>query len=203
MGLKLNGATSGSIELDVPAAIGSDIEFTLPGADGSAGQVLATNGAGALSFVNAIAEVDQWYLNANQTSNGTVTAWSRNSFTGAAAQIGTGMSHSSGIFTFPSTGKWFVFFTGNFSIGANDSCSLILEVTTNNSTYTAVAYATDGNGGTNTRNAGSSNFYFLDVTDISLVKLRFDADSLGASSTLSGNASNVRTSATFIRLGDT
>ena len=36
MGLKLNGATSGSVELDVPAAIGSDINFTLPGADGSA-----------------------------------------------------------------------------------------------------------------------------------------------------------------------
>ena len=50
MGLKLNGATSGSVELDVPAAIGSDINFTLPGADGSADQVLVTNGSGTLDW---------------------------------------------------------------------------------------------------------------------------------------------------------
>jgi hypothetical protein len=35
MGLKLNGATSGSIELDVPAAIGSDLNITIPGAAGT------------------------------------------------------------------------------------------------------------------------------------------------------------------------
>lgn len=201
MTLRLNSTGGGYVEADAPNIAGN-YSLTLPTADGSAGQVLATNGAGALSFVNAITEVDQWYVNANQTSDGIVTNWSRNSFTGAT-QIGTGMSHASGVFTFPSTGKWFVFFTANFSIQGNDSCSLILQVTTDNSTYTAVSYATDGNGGTNTRNAGSSNCYFLDVTDISLVKLRFDADSLGTNSSLSGNPSSVRTSATFVRLGDT
>jgi hypothetical protein len=35
MGLKLNGATSGSVELDVPAAIGSDLNITIPGAAGT------------------------------------------------------------------------------------------------------------------------------------------------------------------------
>ncbi len=35
MSLKLNGATSGSIELDVPAAIGSDLNITIPGAAGT------------------------------------------------------------------------------------------------------------------------------------------------------------------------
>jgi hypothetical protein len=53
MSIKLNGATSGSVELDVPAAIGSDIGFTLPGADGSAGQFLQTNGSGVLSLQTA------------------------------------------------------------------------------------------------------------------------------------------------------
>jgi hypothetical protein len=202
MGLKLNGATSGSVELDVPAAIGSDIEFTLPGADGSAGQVLSTNGAGALSFVNAIAEVDLWYLNANQTSNGTVTNWSRNSFTGAA-QIGTGMSHASGVFTFPSTGKWLILANANMSIQGDDSVNFVIEVTTDDSTYNNVVFITDGNGGTNTRNAGSAGNYFLDVTNTSLVKVRFEAASLGANSTLVGNSANIRTHVIFIRLGDT
>ena len=35
MSLKLNGAESGSIELDVPAAIGSDLNITIPGAAGT------------------------------------------------------------------------------------------------------------------------------------------------------------------------
>lgn len=52
MPIKLNGATSGSIELDVPASIGSDINFTLPGSDGTSGQVLTTNGSGTFSFAN-------------------------------------------------------------------------------------------------------------------------------------------------------
>lgn len=202
MSIKLPGATNGSVEIDVPAAIGSDIGFTLPGADGSAGQVLSTNGAGALSFVNAIAEVDQWYLNATQTTNGTVTNWSRINFK-AATQIGTGMSHASGVFTFPSTGKWLVLATANMAIEGNDSVNFVIQVTTDNSTYDNVVFITDGNGGTTARNAGSAGNYFLDVTNTSLVKVRFDIASLGANSSLAGDSTNVRTHVTFIRLGDT
>jgi len=53
MPIKLNGATSGSVELDVPAAVGSDISFTLPSADGNTGQFLQTNGSGSLSLQTA------------------------------------------------------------------------------------------------------------------------------------------------------
>ena len=35
MPIKLNGATSGSVELDVPAAVGSDLQLTLPTAAGT------------------------------------------------------------------------------------------------------------------------------------------------------------------------
>ncbi len=55
MPIKLNGATSGSVELDVPAAVsGGDITFTLPNGVGSAEQVLKNSGsAGALEFGSA------------------------------------------------------------------------------------------------------------------------------------------------------
>ena len=43
MSLKLNGATSGSIELDVPAAIGSDLNVTLPA---TAGEIVVANTSG-------------------------------------------------------------------------------------------------------------------------------------------------------------
>jgi hypothetical protein len=53
MTIKLNGAISGSVALDAPNATtsGADITFKLPVADGTAGQVLTTDGSGNLSWV--------------------------------------------------------------------------------------------------------------------------------------------------------
>src|SRR5210317_2137149 len=53
MALRLNGSSSGYVELDVPAAAGSHT-LTLPDGGGSSGQVLSTDGAGALSFVDRL-----------------------------------------------------------------------------------------------------------------------------------------------------
>ena len=55
MSIKLKGSTDGSVTLQAPAdtsPTGTDKTFTLPTADGTSGQVLSTNGSGALSFVN-------------------------------------------------------------------------------------------------------------------------------------------------------
>ena len=49
MALRLNGQTSGYVELDVPAAAGSHT-LTLPDSGGSSGQYLQTNGSGTLSW---------------------------------------------------------------------------------------------------------------------------------------------------------
>ena len=202
MGLKLNGATSGSVELDVPAAVGSDINFTLPGADGTSGQVLTTNGSGALSFVNAISEVDLWYLTADKTSDGDLTSLSRNNLEGNA-QIGTGMSVSNGVFTFPNTGKWLVICKGHFVANNSDSCTISVNVTLNNSSYDKVVDVTDGNNGTGARTGDGTGFYFLDVTDTSQVKVKFTAGSLSSGSQVNGNTAFIETQFLFIRLGDT
>lgn len=50
--ITLNGSTSGSLKLVVPAAAGS-ATYTLPSADGSYGQALVTNGSGTLSWSTA------------------------------------------------------------------------------------------------------------------------------------------------------
>jgi hypothetical protein len=51
MSIKLNGATSGSVELDVPAAIGSDLSVTIPATAGEL-TVKATDGSVDLGDVN-------------------------------------------------------------------------------------------------------------------------------------------------------
>ena len=201
MTLRLNGSSSGYTEIDAPAAAGSNT-LTLPTGNGSAGQVLSTNGSGVLSFVNAITEVDQWYLTADLTSDGDLTNLARNNHEGAT-RIGTGMSVSSGVFTFPSTGKWLVIAKAQFLCNDADNVSLQTHVTLDNSSYNTVTCASDANNGTGARAGGSSSFYFLDVTDTSLVKVKFVGSSIGSGSQISGNTIQVESGFVFIRLGDT
>ena len=51
MTLRLNGSTSGYTEIDAPAVAGNN-NLKLPGGNGSDGNILGTDGAGNLSWVN-------------------------------------------------------------------------------------------------------------------------------------------------------
>ena len=79
MSIKLKGSTDGSVTLQAPAdtsPTGTDKTFTLPPQDGSSGQVLQTNGSGALSFTdNLIAPGHNLLVNGAMTvaQRGTVT----------------------------------------------------------------------------------------------------------------------------------
>ena len=48
---------SNRVRLIAPATMGSDLDLTLPSTDGSASQVLATDGSGNLSFIDAVASL--------------------------------------------------------------------------------------------------------------------------------------------------
>lgn len=84
MTLKLNGTTSGSVSIDAPAT-GSNISFTLPGSVGSSGQLLSTNGAGVLSFVNG-GKILQVVRDTDTTSR-TTTSTSATDVTGVSVTI--------------------------------------------------------------------------------------------------------------------
>ena len=78
MALRLNGATSGYVEIDEPATAGSNT-LTLPDGNGSSGQYLQTDGAGALSWqtVGAISVARITDSKAQGTDGGAFTngAW--------------------------------------------------------------------------------------------------------------------------------
>src|SRR6056300_484698 len=82
MSLKLNGATSGYVELDVPAAAGSHT-LTLPDGGGSSGQYLQTNGSGGLSWAT-VSATGQINSETAQTISGSPAVVS---FTGLPANI--------------------------------------------------------------------------------------------------------------------
>ena len=105
--LKHSGGNAVSLHPPTSAPSSSDVQFKLPTADGSAGQVLQTDGSGNLSWVTAgISEVDTWRMTSNANTNNSTTEltanWARNTATGIN-KLDTGMSESSGNFTFPST----------------------------------------------------------------------------------------------------
>ena len=212
MAIKLKGSTDGSVTLEAPADTspsGTNKTFSLPAADGTDGQVLSTNGSGALSFSSvpalAITEVDQWYLTADvSTDNADLTALARNNYE-AAAQIGTGMSVSSGVFTFPSTGKWFVQANGMFVTASGDSINLLTWVSLDGGTnWDLVVFTTDGNGSGSSVQSSGSSCYFMDVTDTSLIKVKFSVNSINVAGTIvKGDTGRMETHFTFIRFGDT
>ena len=150
--------------------------------------------------------VDQWYLTANQTSDGDLTDIARLNFTGGGVPIGDGMTQSSGVFTFPTTGKYLIFCAARFSCYQDDNVNCGTSVSLDGgSSFTIVAYASDGqnDSGGARKDGSNTSLYTLDVTDTSQVKVKFVAGSVGTSSWVQGNTGFTATSFIFTRLGDT
>ena len=156
------------------------------------------------NFPRGLSEVDQWYVTTNQTVDADpVTAFARVSSSGSASPLGTGMTLSNGIFSFPTTGKYLVFAKAKFSINDHDSVNFNINVTTDNTNYSFVATCADGlNGSGQNRDGGDATMYFLDVTDTSQVKVKFTVGSLGSGSKLIGG-SDFTSGVLFMRIGDT
>mgnify|MGYP003112689019 CR=1 FL=1 len=214
--LKHSGGNSVSLNPPTSAPTSSEVAFKLPNADGSAGQVIKTDGSGNLGFVaqptSGLTEVDQFILTSDLTVNGTATtvtgnlARSNYSFGGANAKIGTGMSESSGVFTFPSTGKYLVTTCASFK---SDNPSIYAAFRTQFSTdsgsnyyYTAVNYTNIRDDGGNFVYATANGQSLLDVTNTSTDRIRFSATSNGTMYVV-GHSNEAYTSIVFMRLGDT
>ena len=146
-----------------------------------------------------ITEADQFRLTANVTSDADITANLERVDTGGFGKIGTGMSQSSGIFTFPSTGIYLILVQSYIQAGSSDNVYVFTKTTTDNSSYVHVGSCGGGFGGEKTY--FSQNMF--DVTNTTTHKLKFTANSIGGSSIIAGDTNQNITSFTFIRLGDT
>ena len=202
--LTLTSATSATDDMYC-VYLGKAVQTVNP-PNGSVGTSQITDGAVTSAkifsgFANGITEADQWRLTANITgTNGFITANLERIDTSGQGTLGTGMTESSGVFSFPSTGIYLVTLTAKTNADGEDNITMQIEATTNNSTYTPVAETTNG------FNNALGNLHcssLIDVTDTSNVKIKFDVLSLNASSYIDGDTSLNKTFFTFIRLGDT
>ena len=152
-----------------------------------------------------ITEADQWRLSANtnlSTNADVTTNWERNDSSGYSS-IGTGLTESSGVFSFSQTGIYLIQHTAYFYIASGDSgTAMDMYITENNSSYTQTTRAVSGTGGTGVGNSGSQSFMF-DVTNITTHKFKFATATFASGTYLLGNTGYNTTSITVLRLGDT
>jgi hypothetical protein len=125
-------------------------------------------------------------------------------------KIGTGMTESSGIFTFPSTGKYHVIFTlrgKNSESSGERHHQGVIRVTTDGTNYTDAAQTANNIGyySSSANNfQSSSTSIFIDVTNTSTHKVSFDVYASGNSNTYTTGSTGLNdTTMTFIRIGDT
>jgi hypothetical protein len=77
MTLRLNGSTSGYTEIDAPAVAGSNT-LVLPTGNGTSGQVLQTNGSGALSWADRMTAAGPAFSAvANSSTSLSASVWTK------------------------------------------------------------------------------------------------------------------------------
>jgi len=152
-----------------------------------------------------ITMVDQWRITSDHSGVADVTAnWERND-NSEYGSIGTGMTESSGIFTFPSTGIYRVDANATLYItgGGSDYVQVQIKATTDNSSYSASSIGFGFADGAN-KYSNIAIITIIDVTDTSNVKVKLSLTQNSANTPkLAGATSLNRTYMTFTRLGDT
>ena len=230
--IKGDGTTDGTLQLNCsqnshgvkiasPAhSAGQSYTLTLPTGNVTADKFLkvasvsgsGTTGIGQLSFADVaggLSDVDMWRTSADLISSSLNPITSNiervDNTEGWWDKIGTGMTQSSGIFTFPSTGIWLVRFLASiYSTGAGG-----------NDTDVTARIDVTPDGGSNYYQASSSagrvdgtydtvlTESLIDCNNTSNVKVRFDFDNINTGTYLRGNTNVTHTSFMFIKLGDT
>ncbi len=168
------------------------------------GNLPAISGASLTGITSGLAAATQWRITANFTGDASPVAsnWEQVDTDGGGT-LGSAMTQSSGIFTFPSTGYWYVgfdFMCFSDSQGATAYVDGEINTTTNNSSY-AIAAMTRLNLAGNSYSMSTHGSHIFDVTSTTNCKVRFDI-STNAGTAVGATDVN-RTYATFLKLGDT
>jgi len=179
------------------------------------GGTLGVTGATSLSSLTSTGlsditiQADIWRINSNFTMTSgvnTITNWERADTYDDGVPQGTGMSHSSGIFTFPTIGVYFINMVLSFQIGTSSSTYSggYISVTTDDSNYNGASYSYTSN-----QHGGTSSYYqmgiqhIFDVQNVTTHKVKtFYENSVTNGTIISSTNANV-TSISFIRIGNT
>ena len=155
--------------------------------------------------------VDSWRLTADTGNAPTslTSNWERVD-TVVPGLKGTGLTQSSGVFTFPQTGIYAILCHFRAELGDDDgSCNVDIRVSTNSATsyddndFVRATMTTQGNKGSSGVYQGLYGSYILNVASTSTTRFAFRAHSFAGNSKIHGSTSDNESYFQVFRLGDT
>jgi len=210
--LTLNADGSNEIKFQInaveKASISSAGLLTSTTIDATAltGNLPAIDGSSLTGIGGGITAASQWRLNTHHTGSADpITSNLEVVDTDGYGSLGSAMTESSGVFTFPSTGYWLIEFNAGFYCGTDSryNCANI-ETTTDDSSYDTAAKSCTNIAHTySTPHANTRASFLFDVTNTSTHKVRFVVLTDSHTTTVYASTSINQTYMTFIKLGDT
>ena len=196
-GISVGGLPDGIVDTDMIAA---NAVATAKIADGA---VTSTKSTG----LGGLAMADEWRVASDngETNDSVISGWERNDT--EFSQIGTGMTQSSGVFTFPATGIYKVEFYATSRRAANQNLAVV-RYRIQLSQDSGSSWSTRALSSSQMASAGDNQETFsccsviLDVTNASTFRLRLYVAATTHVRPLYGSNSN-HTCMTFLKLGDT
>jgi len=210
--IKLKHASGNSMSIAAPATNpASDLSLKLPATIGTAGQVLRNSStAGTLEFGGlggGITHVDQWRVTSAFTGDAQPISSNLERCDTSAGLIGSAMTESSGVFTFPVTGAWRIEFNNTNYL--NNSNSRYTESFIYKTQNDGTSWVECGRAGSSQYDSGSNTYannytqFLFDVTNVSTHKVKFEQVVFNNSVVTLGSTDHNWTYFTFTRLGDT
>ena len=202
---KLNARSASALDATIltgnlPAISGASLT-TLNATNISSGTLNA-----ARYTAGGITEATIWRVTTPFTGNAAPIAsnWEVDD-TYANGLIGSGMTESSGVFTFPGTGYWLVMLHMSHFGGDSDNqyITCIVEYSSNSGSSWAEAVRTYSSTGDANEYQNSSVHKIFDITNTSTQKVRMNTTSQDANAHTMGDTSESATWVTFIKLADT
>ena len=152
-----------------------------------------------------ITGMDQWRITSNVTSDANPISANLERVDDASfTKIGTGMTVSSGVWTFPETGIWQVFIKFViYNNNSGDQHGMEIYVSTDGgSSWDQIGGCNAGGSNDGTTHNTAFTAAFVDVTNTSNVKVKFLSNSI-SQGLIAGDTNQTASGFTFIRLGDT
>lgn len=150
--------------------------------------------------------IDTFGVSGDLSSTGDITSFSAIADgDGAIHNIGSSITESSGVFSFPETGIYKVEFWARIDYTYSSNINLNIKATTNNSSYNTIASGSTAAGG---NDDGVRQFpyvaAYIDVTDVSNVKIKFNTSGNYRTYTrVRANGTSNETYVRFTKVGST
>jgi len=194
--IKIDDGAGNYTILTNAGSLGSDKTITIPNETGT--MALTSD------ITSGLAVADQYDITSNLTSTQTViTNWARPTGT-LQGNLGSGVTESSGIFSFPSTGFYYVnvYLTANVTTGSPAYFTLEMYTTNDDFSSEDKVFNISIKAPSNQSHMAQKSV-ILDITDVSNDKVKLTLPEVVGTIAIAGATTESRSAIQFFKLGDT